>query len=76
MLKFQMSQDLDELIPPAHAEPSVASFFKSAPVRGSVVNLLTRLADRLIREESSVQVHPSRRRDNTVRTPFSVQQVI
>jgi hypothetical protein len=24
-LKFQRSQDLDELVPPAHAEPSVAS---------------------------------------------------
>jgi hypothetical protein len=49
MLKFQMSQDLDEVIPPTHAKPSVTSFFKFAPVRGSVVNLLTPLADQLIR---------------------------
>jgi len=49
MLKFQGSQDLDELFPPAHAEPSVASFFRSALVRGSVVNLLIYLADQLTR---------------------------
>jgi hypothetical protein len=47
MLKFQRSQDLDELIPPAHAEPFVASFFRSVLVRGSMVNLLTRLTDQL-----------------------------
>lgn len=34
---------------PAHVEPSVASFFRSAPVRGSVVNLLIYLADQLTR---------------------------
>jgi hypothetical protein len=49
MLKFQRFQDLDELIPTTHAKPSVASFFRSAPVRRSVVNLLTRLADHLIK---------------------------
>jgi hypothetical protein len=49
MLKFQGSQDLDELFPPAHAEPSVASFFRSTLVRGSVVNLLIYLADQLTR---------------------------
>jgi hypothetical protein len=49
MLKFQKSQDLDELVPPAHAEPSVASFFRSAPVRGSVVNPLICLEEQLTR---------------------------
>jgi hypothetical protein len=49
MLKLQRTQDLNELIPPAHAELSIASFFRSAPVRGSVVNLLIHLADQLIR---------------------------
>jgi hypothetical protein len=34
---------------PAHAEPSIASFFRSAPVRGSVVNLFIYLADQLTR---------------------------
>jgi hypothetical protein len=34
---------------PAHAELSVASFFRSAPVRGSVVNLLIYLVDQLTR---------------------------
>jgi hypothetical protein len=47
MYKFQRFQDLDELFPPAHAEPSVESFFRSAPVRGSMVNLLIYLADQL-----------------------------
>jgi hypothetical protein len=54
MLKLQGSQDLDELFPPAHAEHSVASFFKSAPVRGSVANLLIYLADQLTRGFQSV----------------------
>jgi len=54
MLKFQGSQDLDELFPPAHAEPSVASFFRSALVRGSVVNLHNRLANQLTRGFQSV----------------------
>jgi hypothetical protein len=76
MLKFQRSQDLYELIPPAHAEPSVASFFKSAPVRGSVVNLLTRLADRLIREESSVQVHPSGRQAPWSRRSDLIMEIV
>jgi hypothetical protein len=49
VLKFQRSRDLDELIPPSHAEPSVASFFIFALVRGSLVNLLIRLADQLTR---------------------------
>jgi hypothetical protein len=49
MLKFERSKYLDDLIPPAHAEPSVASFFRSAPVKGSVVNLFTRLVGQLIR---------------------------
>jgi hypothetical protein len=49
MLKSQRSQDLDELFPPTHVEPSVASFFRSAPVRGSVVNLLIYLVDQLTR---------------------------
>jgi hypothetical protein len=43
MFDFQRSQDLDELFSPAHAEPSIASFFRSA----SVVNLLIHLADQL-----------------------------
>jgi len=47
MLKFQRSQDLDEPFPLAHAEPSVTSFFRYAPVRGSMVNLLIYLADQL-----------------------------
>jgi hypothetical protein len=33
----------------AHAEPSIVSFFISASIRGSVVNLLTHLVDQLIR---------------------------
>jgi len=45
--QIQRSQDLYELISPTHAEPSVASFFRSAPIRGLVVNLLIRLADQL-----------------------------
>jgi hypothetical protein len=49
MLKLQRTQDLNELIPPAHVELYIASFFRSAPVRGSVVNLLIHLADQLIR---------------------------
>jgi hypothetical protein len=49
MLKFQTSQDLNDLIPPAHAKSSVASFFRSAPVGGSVVNLLIHLLDQLTR---------------------------
>jgi len=49
MLKFQRSQDLDELIPPTLVESSVASFFRYVPVRGSVVNLLIRLSDQLTR---------------------------
>jgi hypothetical protein len=35
--------------PPAHVEPFVASFFRSAPVRGSMVNLLIYLVDQLTR---------------------------
>jgi hypothetical protein len=46
---FQMSQDLDELFLPTHAEPSVASFFGFASIRGSVANLLIYLADQLTR---------------------------
>jgi hypothetical protein len=46
---FQRYQDLDELCPSAHAEPSVASFFRFAPVRGSMANLLVYLADQLTR---------------------------
>jgi len=38
--KFQRSQILDELIPPAHIESSVTSFSIIAPARDSVVNLL------------------------------------
>jgi hypothetical protein len=49
MLKFQRSQDLDEPFPLAHAEPSVTSFFRYAPVRGSMVNLLICLADQSTR---------------------------
>jgi hypothetical protein len=49
MFNFQRSQDLNEIFPPAHAEPSVASFFRSASVRGSMVNLLIYLADQLTR---------------------------
>jgi hypothetical protein len=49
MLKFQRSQDLDELFPPAYAKPSVASFFISSPVIGSVTNPLIYLADQLTR---------------------------
>jgi hypothetical protein len=45
MLKFLGSKDLDELVPPAHAETFIASSSRSAPVRGSVVNLLIYLAD-------------------------------
>jgi hypothetical protein len=33
--------------PPAHVEPSVASFFISAPIRGSMVNPLIYLPDQL-----------------------------
>jgi hypothetical protein len=40
--------------PPVHAEPSIASFFRSAPVRGLVVNLLICLADQLTRGFQSV----------------------
>jgi hypothetical protein len=39
---------------PAHAELSVASFFRSAPVRGSVVNLIIYLANQLTRGFQSV----------------------
>jgi len=49
MLKFQGSQDLDEHVLQTHAEPSVASSSRFAPVRGSVVNLLIYLADQLTR---------------------------
>jgi hypothetical protein len=35
--------------PPAHVEHSIAFFFRSTPVRGSVVNLLIYLADQLTR---------------------------
>lgn len=49
MLEFQRAQDLDELFPPAHAKPSIASFFRSSLVRGSVVNPLIYLADQLTR---------------------------
>jgi hypothetical protein len=49
MFNFQRSQDLDELFNPAHAEPSVASFFGSAPVRGLVANLLFYLANQWTR---------------------------
>jgi hypothetical protein len=37
------------LLPPTHAEPSAASFFGSAPIRGLVANLLIYLADLLTR---------------------------
>jgi hypothetical protein len=33
MVKLQRSEDLDELFPPAHAEPFTASFFRSAAVK-------------------------------------------
>jgi hypothetical protein len=49
IFNFQRSQDLDEIVPPAHAEPSIPSSSRSAPVRGSVVNLLIHLADQLTR---------------------------
>jgi hypothetical protein len=49
VFNFQRSQDLDELFSPAHIEPSVASFFGFAPVRGSMANLLFYLADKLTR---------------------------
>jgi len=49
MFKLQRSQDLDELISPAHAKPSVASFYRFALFRSSVVNLPIRLADQLTR---------------------------
>jgi hypothetical protein len=49
MLKFQRSQDLDELFSLAHTEPSVASFFRSAPFRVLVVSPLIYLADQLTR---------------------------
>jgi hypothetical protein len=48
MFNFQRYQDLDELPPPplpTRAELSVASFFISASVRGSVMNILIYLAD-------------------------------
>jgi hypothetical protein len=48
MFKFQRSQELDELFPLTYTEPSIASFFKSVPVRGSVVKLIY-LADQLTR---------------------------
>jgi hypothetical protein len=54
MFEFQRSQNLDELIPPAHTESSVTSSFRSAPARGSVVNLLIYLADQLLRGCQSV----------------------
>jgi len=47
--QFQRSLNLDELFPQAHTEPSIASFFVSAPVRRSEVNLLIYLADQLTR---------------------------
>jgi hypothetical protein len=47
--KFQRSQILDELIPPAHTKSSVTSSSRFAPARDSVVNLLYRLADHLFR---------------------------
>jgi hypothetical protein len=47
--QFQRFQDLDELIPPAHAEPLVASSSIFVPASDLIVNLLTRLADYLIR---------------------------
>jgi hypothetical protein len=40
---------LDELFPLAYVEPSIASFFRSTPVRGSVVNLLIYLTYQLTR---------------------------
>jgi len=46
---FQISQILDELIPPAHTESSVTFSSRSAPARDSVVNLLSHLADHLSR---------------------------
>jgi hypothetical protein len=53
MLKFQRSQDLDELILLAHVKPSVAYFFIFASVRGSMVNLITYLIDQLTRRFQS-----------------------
>jgi hypothetical protein len=47
MFSFQKSQDLDELFSLAHAEPFVAYFFGSAPVRGLMANLIFYLADQL-----------------------------
>jgi hypothetical protein len=47
--KFQRSQISNELIPPAHTEPSVTSSSRSALARDLVVNLLYRLVDHLFR---------------------------
>jgi hypothetical protein len=52
--QFQRFQNLDELIPPAHAKPSVASSSRSAPASNLIVNLLTRLGDHLTRGFQSV----------------------
>jgi hypothetical protein len=55
--------------------PSVSrSFtqFKVASIHMSLQNIRTLFR---VLEESSVQVHPSRRRGNTFRTPISVRQV-
>jgi hypothetical protein len=56
MVKFQMSQDFDDLFSLAHAEPFVTSFFRSVPVRGSVVNLLIYLANQLTRGFQSLKL--------------------
>jgi hypothetical protein len=49
MFNFQRSKDSDELFSSAHAESSVASFFGSTPVKGSIANLPFYLADQLTR---------------------------
>jgi hypothetical protein len=46
---FQISQILDELIPPAHSESFVTFSSGSAPARDSRVNLLYHLVDHLSR---------------------------
>jgi hypothetical protein len=47
--KFQRSQILDELLPPAHTKSSVTFSSRFAPARDSGVNSLYHLADHLFR---------------------------
>jgi hypothetical protein len=47
--KFQRSQISYGLIPLAHTKSSIISCFRSTPARDSVVNLLYRLVDHLLR---------------------------